>query len=362
MDLMCKHVVLRRCWLALPVIGNRSLYFNAYSMKSNHSVPWYRERFEKQDHRDKGSKSRVKGQEHRSSILKIPGVVTVRDLTKEKLCEHLAQNVVYREGPLLAINKPQGLSIAGTSEEVTLLSILPELQQKLQIKPALQVVKSAPKQSSGLVLLSTCHVTTQKFEDYYVQCRKSGNPFTTFCAVTVGVPSPEEGEVKVVLKADEIGGLDLVVPVMNTSKGSLERREVKRTETRYKVLNSGHGCSLLQLQPMTVFQDQLLVHCSLKFCPVLGDHTYSSRVAKVLGENIYVPVDDALPKTQLLEDSILRRMHFPFTQLDRMPLHLHLHQLLMPDHPPGQYPTHLTAPLPPFFQRTMEFLGLKLEQ
>ncbi|XP_063797048.1 mitochondrial mRNA pseudouridine synthase RPUSD3 [Pseudophryne corroboree] len=360
MDLLCRQLVLRRLWLSLPVSHHPC--FRGISIKSSLSLPWYHEHLGTRNRRERGHKSPIKVEEHNTGILRTPGVVPVDKLTKETLCQLLAQNVVFREGPLVAINKPQGLRITESSSETSVMSLLPELQQLLQIESELQVVKAAPKQSSGLVLLSSCHVTTKRLEDYYTQCRKSRKPFTTFCAITLGVPSPAEGDVKVVLKVEQIGDLDLAVPVMHPTKGSLERREVKRTETCYKVLNSVDECSLLQLQPMTTFQDQLLVHCTLKFCPVLGDHTYSARVAKVLGQNICVPVENALPKTQLVDESILRRMHFPLHQVHRMPLHLHLHQLLMPSDRRGQYPAQLTAPPPPFFQKTMELLGLKMEK
>ncbi|XP_075687790.1 mitochondrial mRNA pseudouridine synthase RPUSD3 [Rhinoderma darwinii] len=352
MAALYRHTAIRSGWRAVSGIGSLG------SVRTKSSAPWYQEHLEMED---KGQKSPSRIREQKSSILRKPGVTPVDKMSKESLCELLEQNVVYREGPLVAINKPQGLPITGSPEGLSLVSILPELQQILQIKSDLHVVKAAPKESSGLVLLSTCHITTNKFEDFYAECRKSKRPITTFCAITLGVPSPTEGEIKVALKVENIGNLDLVVPVMHPSKGNLERREVKRTETWYKVLHYAEGCSLLQLQPKSVYKDQLLVHCTLKFCPILGDHTYSSRVAKILGENIYVSVDVATPKTQRIEEKILRRMHLTEQQVHQMPLHLHLQQLQMPDGPSGTHPTLLTAPPPPYFQRTMELLHLKMK-
>ncbi|XP_069822922.1 mitochondrial mRNA pseudouridine synthase RPUSD3 [Dendropsophus ebraccatus] len=329
------------------------------SVRRQCSAPWYQEHLKVTDKGAGRSSSRIP--EGTSSIFKNPGVTTVDKLSKDSLCDLLAQNVVYMEGPLVAVNKPQGLPITGNPETLSLVSILPELQQILQLKSDLHVVKAAPKESSGLVLLSSCYTTTKEFEDYYAKCRKSEQPVTTFCAITLGVPSPAQGEIKVALKQETIGDLELVFPVMHPSKGSLERKEVKRTETLYKVVHSVEGCSLLQLQPLSVYRDQLLVHCTLKFCPILGDHTYSPRVAKVLGENIYVPVDLATPRTQRIEEKTLRKMHITEPQVHRIPLHLHLQQLLMPDSRSSTYPTHLTAPPPPFFQRTMKLLHLKMK-
>lgn len=344
MAALYRHTAIRSGWRTLCV-------------RRKCSAPWYQEHLEIED---KGHRSPPRIREETSSILKNPGVTNVDKLSKELLCELLAQNVLYMEGPLVAINKPQGLPITGNPEELSVVSILPELQQIWQ-KSDLHVVKAAPKESSGLVLLSSCHVLTKEFENFYSECRKAKRPISTFCAITLGTPIPATGEIKVALKVENISGINLVVPVMRPSKGSLERREAKRTETWYKVLHSVAGCSLLQLQPMSVYREQLLVHCTLKFCPILGDHTYSARVSKVLGENIYVPVDLATPSTQRIEEKILRKMHFTEQQVHQIPLHLHLKQLLMPDSPSRRYPTHLTAPPPPFFQRTMELMRLKMK-
>ncbi|XP_069592512.1 mitochondrial mRNA pseudouridine synthase RPUSD3 [Ranitomeya imitator] len=343
---------LRGGWTTVSRIGSRGC------ARGLCSAPWYQEHLEMENKQHKPPRSPP---EVKPSILNSPGVVSVDSMSRESLCEHLAKNVVYMAGPLVAINKPQGLPITGNTEGNSVMSVLSELQRTLQIKSELHVVKAAPKESSGLVLLSSCHVTTKKFEDFYSECRRSERPLATFWAVTLGVPSPPKGDIKVALKVETIGDLDLVAPEMHPSKGSLERRDVKRTETRYQVLRSAVGCSLLQLQPMSVFREQLLVHCTLQFCPILGDHTYSSRVAKVLGQNIFVPLDLATPRPQRIEEQILRRMRVPEQKVHRIPLHLHLQQLLMPDDPSAAHPTHLTAPPPPYFQRTMELLRLKMK-
>ncbi|OCT83408.1 mitochondrial mRNA pseudouridine synthase RPUSD3 [Xenopus laevis] len=330
------------------------------NVSSSSTVPWYRAQL---DMKDKERKRRSEPQSSRVSILRDPGVTVVEKMTREGICQQLLENVVYCKDPFVAINKPQGLSITGKEqEELSVLALLAELQLHLGLGSDLHIVKAAPKESSGLVLLSTCYMTTKKLEDYYALCRKDQKPTATYCAVMAGVPNPAEGEMKAALKLEQIGDCRMVVPVTDPTKGSLERREVKRTLTRYKVLDSADGCALVQMQPMSVFQAQLLVHSTLMFCRILGDHTYSARVGTVLGENIYVPVDIALPRTQVLEEKILRRMHFTQQQMHRMPLHLHLQQLRIPGQSPAEGDTILTAPLPPFFQRTLHLLGLSMNK
>ncbi|XP_029457020.1 mitochondrial mRNA pseudouridine synthase RPUSD3 [Rhinatrema bivittatum] len=295
------------------------------------------------------------------SILRDPGVVVVEKLRREDLVELLVKNVVYKKGALVAINKPQGLSITGRQDELTLLTLLPDLCQHLGFSEQLHVVKAAIKESSGLVLLSSCHFITKRIEEFFIQCRRRKKPVATYCAVTVGSPDPSEGDIFTGLKLQHIGGLQLVVPVNNPSRGSLERKEVKKTLTHYRVLNANQGCALVQFQPMTAFQNQIIVHATLKLCPVLGDHLYSARVGKVLGEPIFLPVETVQPRTQVLEDRMLQKMHFTQQQMHRMPLHLHLHELLIPVDSLKDTVT-LTAPLPSYFLQTLSLLGLTVKE
>jgi hypothetical protein len=46
------------------------------------------------------------------------------------------------------------------------------------------------------------------------------------------------------------------------------------------------------------------------------------------------------------------------SQAAELPLHLHLHCLLLPGTRPRDAPTQLLAPLPPYFSRTLQCLGL----
>ncbi|CAM5153652.1 unnamed protein product, partial [Natator depressus] len=170
-------------------------------------------------------------------------------------------------------------------------------------------------------------------------------------AVTAGVPAAVEGEIRTGLKLEQVGDLQLVVPVAAPSRRSVERKEVKQTLTHYRVLGVAPGCSLVQLQPMTAFPSQLLVHLTLLLCPALGDHVYSARVGTVLGEPFPLPAGSALPHTQVLGEQLLRRLRLTRELLHRLPLHLHLYQLLLPT-------ASLTVPPPPFFLQTLRLLGL----
>lgn len=283
-------------------------------------------------------------------------------LGREKLLRLLEASLVHAEGELVAISKPPGLPVTGKPGELTLLSLLPDLSQKLGLPENLQVIKAARKESSGLVLLSRCQDTIQSLQDFYVQRQKARHPAVTYCAVTTRIPAALEGEVRTGLKLMKVGDCELVVPVASPSQNSLLRKEVKNTLTHFKVLDSCDGCALLQLQPLTAFPNQLLVHLTLILSPALGDHMYSSRVGTVLGEPFLLPAETTLPRVQILDDFLLGKLHLKQQQMCRLPLHLHLHQLLLPAAGPNMSTKVLTAPPPSFFQQTLLLLGLTLPQ
>ncbi|KAJ6668185.1 hypothetical protein lerEdw1_015562 [Lerista edwardsae] len=307
--------------------------------------------------KQRGSEKPAADSSSRGSILR-PG----RPLGREELLRLLEASLVHADGALVAISKPPGLPVTGKPGELTLLSLLPDLSLKLGLPDNLQVIKAAHKESSGLVLLSGCQDTIQSLQDFYIKSRKAGHAAATYCAVTTRVPAALEGEVRTGLKLMQMEDCELVVPVASPSRNSLQRKEVKNTLTRFKVLDSCNGCALLQLQPLTAFPGQLLVHLTLILSPVLGDHVYSSRVGTVLGEPFLLPAESTLPRTQVLDDFLLGKLHLQQQHVHRLPLHLHLHQLLIPAAGPSSSKKVITAPPPSFFLQTLRLLGLALPQ
>ncbi|CAI5767683.1 mitochondrial mRNA pseudouridine synthase RPUSD3 [Podarcis lilfordi] len=307
--------------------------------------------------KQRGSRKPVTDNSSEVSILS-----PTRSLSPEETLNLLETSVVHADGSLVAISKPPGLPVTGKPGELTLLSLLPDLSQKLGFPQNLDVIKAAVKESSGLVLLSGCPSTTQRLQDFYARCRRAGDPAATYCAVTTRIPAASDGEIRTCLKLIQVEHHKLVVPVASPSRGSLQRKEVRKTQTLYKVLDSREGCALVQLQPLTAFTNQLLVSLILLLSPALGDHVYSSCVGSVLGEPFLLPAESTLPRTQVLEDALLKKLRLQQQLAHRLPLHLHLHQLLLPAAGSPSSRTVLTAPPPPFFLKTLRLLGLALPQ
>nr|XP_031361775.1 mitochondrial mRNA pseudouridine synthase RPUSD3 isoform X1 [Lonchura striata domestica] len=263
----------------------------------------------------------------------------------------LEGSVVHREGALLALSKPPGLPILGRPGDLSLDSLLPALRRRLSLSAELHVVKGPAREYSGLVLLSSCYHTTKKLQQFFTSARRRGQYPATYRAITVGVPAEVEGEVSTGLCWQQQGDRAMVVPVPDPGRRSLARKDVKNTLTRYRVLSVAGGCALLQLQPRTAFPEQLQVHLTLLLCPALGDHKHSSRVGRVLGVPFCLPLETAPTHTQVLDEELLSRLGLSPRQLHRLPLHIHLQELVLPEGP-------LCAPPPPYFLHTLHSLGL----
>eukprot|EP00074_Homo_sapiens_P112678 XP_024309239.1 mitochondrial mRNA pseudouridine synthase RPUSD3 isoform X1 [Homo sapiens] len=228
-----------------------------------------------------------------------------KNLSREELVDALRAAVVDRKGPLVTLNKPQGLPVTGKPGELTLFSVLPELSQSLGLREQeLQVVRASGKESSGLVLLSSCPQTASRLQKYFTHARRAQRPTATYCAVTDGIPAASEGKIQAALKLEHIDGVNLTVPVKAPSRKDI-LEGVKKTLSHFRVVATGSGCALVQLQPLTVFSSQLQVHMVLQLCPVLGDHMYSARVGTVLGQRFLLPAENNKPQRQVLQPTCL---------------------------------------------------------
>uniref|UniRef100_H7C454 RNA pseudouridine synthase D3 n=1 Tax=Homo sapiens TaxID=9606 RepID=H7C454_HUMAN len=174
-----------------------------------------------------------------------------KNLSREELVDALRAAVVDRKGPLVTLNKPQGLPVTGKPGELTLFSVLPELSQSLGLREQeLQVVRASGKESSGLVLLSSCPQTASRLQKYFTHARRAQRPTATYCAVTDGIPAASEGKIQAALKLEHIDGVNLTVPVKAPSRKDI-LEGVKKTLSHFRVVATGSGCALVQLQPLT---------------------------------------------------------------------------------------------------------------
>ncbi|MBV95315.1 RNA pseudouridylate synthase domain-containing protein 3, partial [Eschrichtius robustus] len=230
-------------------------------------------------------------------------------------------------------------------------------EELVDVLRAAVVDQKGERETSGLVLLSSCPQTASRLQKFFTHSQRARRPTVTYCAVTDGIPATSEGTIQAALKLEHIDGVNLVVPVKSPSRKDI-LEGVKRTLSYFRVVATGSGCALVQLQPLTAFPSQLQAHMALQLCPLLGDHTHSARVATVLGQRFLLPAESTRPQRQVLDEALLSRLHLTPSQAAQLPLHLHLHCLYLPGTRPRDPPIKLLAPLPSYFSRTLHCLGL----
>uniref|UniRef100_UPI00358E62BF mitochondrial mRNA pseudouridine synthase RPUSD3 isoform X1 n=2 Tax=Myxine glutinosa TaxID=7769 RepID=UPI00358E62BF len=287
--------------------------------------------------------------------------------SREDVLAHLVKNVLFRKGPLIALNKPIGLPLHDMEDDqVNVTSLLNDLAHMLSASPDLHIVKSAPKEQSGVLLLSECYENSQKLQVAFKQARKQRQLLHTYWAVVIGIPNPPEGHISIALSEQLIGSHRLMVPVMKPSKGNLLKKEARKTYSSYQVRQEGKGYCLLEMSPLTAQKHQLQVHVTKLLCAVLGDRMYGGRVRNILGHSTPIDPEIALQTPQELPPAMLSRLSKRPGPNCHIPLHLHLFSLSLPSIPSRQKGHHITeydgevikAPPPAYFLQTLRLLGL----
>ena len=174
--------------------------------------------------------------------------------------EPIDLSVVYEDESLIAIDKPPGMVVHPTYRNwsATLLNgVLWRLRGRAGIQPS--IITRLDKDTSGLVLVAlTPEIHARVQRDGTAKRMKK-----EYLAIVSGIPAPPSGEI--------------VLPLARSLE---DRRRVVITdsgqacETRYEVLSSAHGYSLVRCELVTGRTHQIRVHLAARGWPILGDATY----------------------------------------------------------------------------------------
>ena len=182
----------------------------------------------------------------------------------------LQARVLFRDGALIALNKPSGLAVQGGSKTTRHLDgMLDALRFDAAQKPRL--VHRLDKDTSGVLLLArdaaTARQLTAQFREHDV--------VKTYWALVAGVPTPAEGRINLALsKSSGPGGEKMRA----ASEGG------QSAVTQYAVVEqAGQRAAWLTLNPLTGRTHQLRVHCAALGTPIVGDGKYGGKEAFIGG-------------------------------------------------------------------------------
>ncbi|XP_076851676.1 pseudouridylate synthase RPUSD4, mitochondrial isoform X2 [Brachyhypopomus gauderio] len=270
----------------------------------------------------------------------------------------LSRSIIYQDQHLIAINKPYGVpvySTRGTRNSITgSLPVLAKIIDGMQAGSQLHTCYSLEKETTGVLLLARTEETAEHVQSLV----KANKVEMKYMVITVGVPVPSEGVIDIPIIEKEVTGsqhhfkMGLSPLYRVTDEGDGLRRvrshrQAHSAVTQYTVLDSGSGCSLLELQPITGVKHQLRVHMALGLaCPILGDHKYSQW-------NKLAP--------QKLPEGVLRRLGLEQSKTRHLPLHLHLRRITLPE-VKGHHDLTVFCPLPRYFTMALKKLQVPLPE
>lgn len=173
----------------------------------------------------------------------------------------MLSRLLYRDGLMLVIDKPAGLSVhRGPKGGASLEDYFDALRFGLPRDPAL--AHRLDKDTSGCLVLGRHRKALALLGKLF----KNGKIGKTYWAVVEGGPAEDEGRIDMPLgKLDE-----------NRGWWMKPDPEGKPAVSTWKVMGRSDSFTWLALEPLTGRTHQLRVHCAEMGFPILGDPIYGS--------------------------------------------------------------------------------------
>jgi tRNA pseudouridine32 synthase/23S rRNA pseudouridine746 synthase len=186
--------------------------------------------------------------------------------------EEMLGRLLYRDGLMLVIDKPAGLSVhRGPKGGNSLEGYFDVLRFGLPRMPAL--AHRLDKDTSGCLVLGRHRKALALLGKLFKQSKIGKN----YWAVVEGAPAAGEGRIDIALgKLDEDRGWWMKPDP-----------DGKPSSTTWKVMGRGDGLTWLALEPLTGRTHQLRVHCAERGWPILGDNIYG-RASRAGGPPLHL--------------------------------------------------------------------------
>ncbi|MGO5115708.1 RluA family pseudouridine synthase [Candidatus Avoscillospira sp. LCP25S3_F1] len=230
-----------------------------------------------------------------------PGDVVTALLTEDPPdfpAEELPLDILYEDEALLAVDKGPGLWVHPSPSRYTgtLANGVAGYFVRTNQPCGVHVATRLDRDTFGVVLLAKhAHI-------HALLCRsqRAGQLRKVYHATVRGA-MPEHS-----------GVIDL--PIRRRDGGSLLREvhpDGQPAVTRYRVLDTAGGLSLLELEPVTGRTHQLRVHCAALGCPILGDRDYGGGCTAAAYQQLCA-VSLTLPHPLTGEPLTIRSRQRPF--------------------------------------------------
>ncbi|WP_085443985.1 RluA family pseudouridine synthase [Magnetofaba australis] len=176
----------------------------------------------------------------------------------------LTQRLLYRDGLILALDKPAGLAVhPGPGGGENLERYLDDLRFGLRAKP--QLAHRLDRDTSGCLILGRHPKALRKLGKLFSE----GRVEKRYWAVVHGAPPTPSGVIDAALTKRSSARQKRWWMEVDPAQG-------KSARTLYRVMGQAAGISWLELTPKTGRTHQIRVHCAHIGCPLVGDPQYGA--------------------------------------------------------------------------------------
>jgi 23S rRNA pseudouridine1911/1915/1917 synthase len=174
--------------------------------------------------------------------------------------EAVPLDVLYEDDDVMAINKPAGMVVHPSFRNAsgTLLNgVLWRLRDRPEARPGL--VSRLDKDTSGVVIIALSPGVHERIQ----RDTRAGRVMKQYLAIVRGTPRPAEGTITLPLRHDPADRRRIITDDAGAP-----------SETRYRVVSSGNGYSLVECELVTGRTHQIRVHLAARGWPIVGDVRY----------------------------------------------------------------------------------------
>ncbi|QHO36917.1 RNA pseudouridine synthase 4, mitochondrial isoform X1 [Arachis hypogaea] len=296
------------------------------------------------------------------------------DLTPQQI-QFVRSLVLYKDPAVLVLNKPPGMPVQGGINIKRSLDVLAAACLNFEYPDSPRLVHRLDRDCSGILVMGRTQISATILHSIFREKTSTASDDIDaenrilqrrYIALVIGCPRRPRGLITASLGKVVVdnGKSDRITIVDNSTLLSSQH-----AITEYHVIgSSSHGYTWLELYPLTGRKHQLRVHCAeVLGTPIVGDYKYGWQAHRKFGHDNLSDVDSSeeLCKEEMLPFGLTLNKGSISERCPR--LHLHCKQIVLPniyralqDVQSPHYDLNqvgnlaLTAPLPPYMQRSWD--------
>ncbi|KAL4002690.1 RNA pseudouridylate synthase family protein [Acanthocheilonema viteae] len=274
-------------------------------------------------------------------------ILPVWKMNNDDFISVMAGRIIYEDEELIAFDKPYQMHVANApSNQAELLRILPQLSSRIGLHvDCLRIIKSIAKSVTGVTLFAKNENAQKKVKALY----DNGLIEQCYHVITNMAPTHHKAVINIPLvKCRRKNNNYMMLPL--SANNNNESTPFLEASTYYRVLKHDrkNHTSYMECVVNRDVPEQIRAHLGIGIaCPIIGDikYNFSRREA---GRGI----------PPRLSDTALQNLNIAGNSFRRLPMYIHLKEVIIPLSKQSSQKIHICAPIPSFFTYTLNKLRL----